>query len=235
MDHLNDPYVVRQDYASEARLVTRASIYGDSEGPDATELLVSMVLDRAPTTLLEVGCGTGKLARCLHDEHGLAVTVVDVSERMVQLARGHGIDGLRADVQRLPFADASFDAVVAAWMLYHVPELNDGIAEIRRVLSVGGTLFAITNSERHLSELWRLVGIDGGESTFSAENGAQLLGDYFAHVDTRNVIGTITFRDKQAVGQYLGATIRGCHLVDYVPDLEEPLDVTRANAIFTAC
>ena len=68
------------------------------------------------------------------------VTFVDLSQRMVELARARGIaDAHVGDVQELPFADASFDTVVAAWMLYHVPDLDRGLAEIARVLEPGGT------------------------------------------------------------------------------------------------
>ena len=56
-----------------------------------------------------------------------AVAFVDQSERMVELARARGVtDAQVGDVQQLPFADASFDTAVAAWMLYHVPDLDRG-------------------------------------------------------------------------------------------------------------
>jgi ubiquinone/menaquinone biosynthesis C-methylase UbiE len=121
---MNDPHAVSQEYANEARFMTRASVYEGSDGLDPNEVLVTMVLERAPTAVLEVGCGPGLLAHRLGGRHALAVTAVDVSERMVALARDRGVDARHADVQQLPFPDASFDVVVAAWMLYHVPELH---------------------------------------------------------------------------------------------------------------
>ena len=54
---------------------------------------------------------------------------------------------------------ASFDTVVAAWMLYHVPDLDRGLAEIARVLTPGGRLVAVTNSELHLEEARAHAGV----------------------------------------------------------------------------
>ena len=47
----------------------------------------------------------------------------------------------------------AYDVVVAAWMLYHLDDLDAGLAEIRRVLRPGGALVAATNSEGHLADL----------------------------------------------------------------------------------
>jgi len=66
-------------------------------------------------------------------------------------------------VQSLPFADESFDTAVAAWMLYHVPDIDRGIAELARVLAPGGRLVAVTNSELHLHELRELIAYPGRE------------------------------------------------------------------------
>jgi ubiquinone/menaquinone biosynthesis C-methylase UbiE len=59
----------------------------------------------------------------------------------------------RMDVQALDLPDAAFDAVVANWMLYHVPDRPRALAEIRRVLRPGGTLFSATNGDAHVREI----------------------------------------------------------------------------------
>ena len=76
--------------------------------------------------MLEVGGGAGRAGGADAAELGATVSFVDVSQRMVELARARGVDAQVGDVQALPFADGSFDTVVAAWMLYHVPTSTEG-------------------------------------------------------------------------------------------------------------
>jgi SAM-dependent methyltransferase len=160
VDVYRDREVVRREYASEERLLARASIYAGT-GRDANDVLIEAIAAQRPGDVLEVGCGPGRLAERLRDERGIRVTAVDSSERMVALTRGRScIDARLGDVQALAFADQSFDVVIAAWMLYHVTDLHRGLREIARVLRPGGTLIATTNSEQHLGEMWRLVGLD---------------------------------------------------------------------------
>ena len=97
-------------------------------------------------------------------ELGCEVVAIDQSTRMVELARKRGVDARVGDVQELEFGDAAFDAVVAAWMLYHVPDLHLGLAECARVLRPGGALVAVTNAATDFAELWALVGRDTSAS-----------------------------------------------------------------------
>src|SRR5262249_29767729 len=131
---LNDPELVAAEYADESRFAVRAAAWDASTGPDPKELALAAVAEVAPRTVLEVGAGRGELATRIAADVGARVTAVDVSERMVELARSRGVDARTGDVQRLELPDASFDCVVAAWMLYHVPDLDRALAEIARVL-----------------------------------------------------------------------------------------------------
>ncbi len=146
----NDPAVVAEEYASEKGLLGRRAAYRYATGPDSPELAVEAVLEVGPRRVLEVGCGPGEAAERIAAS-GADVEAVDSSERMVELARARGVAARVGDVQELPFEDASFDAALGAWMLYHVPDVERAISELARVLRPGGRLVAVTNRVEHLS------------------------------------------------------------------------------------
>jgi ubiquinone/menaquinone biosynthesis C-methylase UbiE len=80
-------------------------------------------LARVPAggTVLDVPCGTGVLTSMLASL-GLAVTSLDISAPMLAVAAERGAGGrVRADVERLPFASRTFDAVVCNRFLMHLP------------------------------------------------------------------------------------------------------------------
>ncbi|WP_409485555.1 class I SAM-dependent methyltransferase [Arsenicicoccus dermatophilus] len=64
------------------------------------------------------------------------------------------------DATALPYADGQFDAVVAMWMLYHVPDLDQTLAEVCRVLRAGRIIVAVTNGQQHLADLLGAAGPD---------------------------------------------------------------------------
>ena len=104
--------------------------------------------ERPTLELLDVGGGYGRLAAPLAARH--RVTIVDVSSEMLDRARAlcpPGVEFVLADAQALPFADASFDAVLALDLLPHLPDLRRGIAELARVARPGApVVFDTTNS-----------------------------------------------------------------------------------------
>jgi len=87
--------------------------------------------------LLDVGCGTGAHAVAIGDQ-GWKVTGVDISEDQLRLARARGVEAVRADAAVLPFADASFDAVVSTWTHTDVDDFVAVVAEVARFLRPGG-------------------------------------------------------------------------------------------------
>src|SRR5882724_3620443 len=100
---------------------------------------------RAGSDVLHVGCGAGMLA--LLKRKGIMLTGVDLSDEFPLAARRNGYDAtFRAELSRLPFADASFDYVISLEGLGYVgnKELDAVLAEMKRVLRPGGvTLHSI--------------------------------------------------------------------------------------------
>ena len=97
--------------------------------------------------VLDLGCGKGRFAAHLA-RAGAEVIGVDLSAAM--LAEARGIACARASSRRLPFADESFDAVVAIEVLEHVGPIAATLAEARRVLRAGGTLAIVDKNARSL-------------------------------------------------------------------------------------
>jgi SAM-dependent methyltransferase len=234
---LDDPELVRAEYATEAGLRARRSYYGGAPAAaDAIDAALEAVAEAHPRRLLEIGCGWGEFAVRVRDELGSEVVAVDLSPRMVELACERGLDARVADVQALPFGGGEFDCVAALWMLYHVPELDRGLGEIARVLRPGGRLVAATSSHEHLVELWSLVGRNRASEPdrFFAETGEAALRRHFTNIDRRDVRGEVVFPDVDAVRGYIRASVAHKHLADRVPVIQGSLSATCANAVFVA-
>jgi SAM-dependent methyltransferase len=236
VSRLDDPALVASEYADESRLRRRAAGYaGAGTRDDARVPLIDAVVAAAPGRVLEVGCGWGELAEWIARETGADVVAVDLSPRMVELARERGVDARLADVEELPFADETFDVVVAAWMLYHVPDLERGLAEIARVLRPGGTLVAATNSRLHLQELRDLVGSGPSTLKFSREDGEEHLRRHFATTERIDVDGVLELTDRAAVEDYVSASISMSPFVANLPvEIATPFVARRGSSVFVA-
>jgi ubiquinone/menaquinone biosynthesis C-methylase UbiE len=233
---LNDPRLVRDEYADERGLATRmATQVATATGPDPYDVVFGAVADCNPQLVLEVGCGRGELAGRMAQKLDARVVGLDQSERMVELTRQRGVEAVVGDVQDLPFKDGIFDCAVAAWMLYHAWDLGLALRELRRVIRDEGRVVAATSSERTFHELWQLVGEVGPPAGgFSAENAEWALLRYFTIVQRRDIVGTVTFADRDAAYQHMKAVPLQGHLAERLPFFDEPLVATRHVVVFVA-
>ena len=172
----------------------------------------------ADARILELGTGPATLWRGNLERipPGWSITLSDLSPGMLDEARqqlgdhAQRFDFREVDAQSIPFADGTFHAVIANHMLYHLPDLEKGISEIRRVLKADGTLFAVTNGAAHmieLVELQRALAIPTWRDItpslpFNLENGAAHLQPYFASVAFDRYEDALDVTDADAIVAY---------------------------------
>lgn len=199
-------YLQRNQYRDSRNLDARAGLHRQfsTAVTDWQPWVFDLLALEPGMRVLECGCGPGWLwrenvARLPANCH---ITLTDLSPGMVAEAEaaltnsGHRFEFQQANIQALDFADDTFDVVVANHMLYHVPDLPQALAEVRRVLRQNGRFIAATNGNNHMKELPHLVpeslrAISGstlvrGESEqlpFRLENGRAALEPYFASIE----------------------------------------------------
>jgi SAM-dependent methyltransferase len=229
----DDPDTIRAQYRSESGLQTRLSIWRPpADGVTAQDIVVSRLTENPTAAVLEIGCGTGLLAARIQDELPTAeVIATDQSTRMVELTAARGVRALVAEAGALPFSDARFDAVVAAWMLYHVPDLDRALSEVRRVLQPGGVFVAVTNGDRHLADLMTAAGAGPLITGFSSENGAGQLRCHFASVSARQ-LQPLAVADHARAQEYLASF--DADLAAALPPYEGERSYAGAVTVFTA-
>jgi 2-polyprenyl-6-hydroxyphenyl methylase/3-demethylubiquinone-9 3-methyltransferase len=100
--------------------------------------------------VLDLGCGKGRFAAHL-EEGGAEVVGLDLSAAM--LASATGLARVRGSASRLPFAVATFDAVIAVEVFEHLADLRGVLREVRRVLRPGGVVAIIDKNAGAMNAL----------------------------------------------------------------------------------
>jgi SAM-dependent methyltransferase len=106
--------------------------------------------------VLEVGCGTGRLAAALAEREAAKVWAVDPSPEMLAVAKeraGRGVTFKEARAERLPFKDGWFERA-AMTLVVHVLDRPRAFAELHRVLGPDGRLVFATFGPEHVRGLW---------------------------------------------------------------------------------
>jgi len=163
-------YLQNQQYKTDANLSVRQRIHQlFSLNPQPIFVWLAGLAELAEFgpehRVMDLGCGNGRFWQETQSPESPAsfhVTLVDLSLGMVQTAR-QTIQGrvshwqaLQASAENLPFADRSYDCIMANFMLYHVSDPEQAIAEFRRLLSPRGSLIVTLVGLDHMRELWQL-------------------------------------------------------------------------------
>lgn len=197
MSKMNDLSVVKRQYATANNLNTRISIhdkYSTNKMGFGNWIISNYKIDKG-MKVLELGCGTGDMwknresliSRCSK------LILSDFSEGMIAAAKEtvgncDNIEYKVLDIQNIPYEDGIFDIVIANMMLYHVPDIDKGLAEVRRVLKKDGSFYCATYGEygitEYLSKILDAYGVeDNLNKNFTLQNGYNILKKLFLKVE----------------------------------------------------
>ncbi len=174
--------------------------------------------------ILELGCGNGALwtENLTALPPHVSVLLSDISEGMLRDARRNiGSEDARfsfqaIDCHDLPFADQSFDLVIANHVLFYCQDLKKACQEIARVLKPSGTFLCSTYGHGHMKEITELVqGFDSRivlaaenlYERFGLENGQELLCPYFEDIACVHYEDSISLSLPEPLIEY----ILSCH------------------------
>lgn len=207
MNKISDVSVVKQQYATANNLNTRISIhdrYSTNQMGFGNWIFSNYRIDKG-MTVLELGCGTGDMWK--NRESFIAscskLVLSDFSEGMLKTAKTtigsyDNVEYRVVDIQNIPYKDDTFDAVIANMMLYHVPDIDKGLLEVRRVLKRNGSFYCATYGEHgiveYLSKILAPYGVtDRMNKNFTLQNGGAILSRIFSKVER------LTYTDSLAV------------------------------------
>ena len=214
---INNSAAVERQYGTADKLNARIRIHSrySTNKQGLGNWIMSQYRIRDGMSVLELGCGTGgmwagrgeTIRRC-----GRFV-LSDLSEGMLDTAketlRGEaGIEYRVIDIQDIPFPDRTFDAVIANMMLYHVPDLQKGLREVKRVLKPDGAFYCATYGEngmmayiRGLFEPGRARRPDSGG--FTLQNGEEKLRAVFPEVRKLLYEDALEVTDAEDMADYI--------------------------------
>ncbi len=167
---------------------------------------------RSDAGVLELGCGPALLWRGNAERipPGWRIVLSDFSPGMLDAARTVVASIDRAfelsvvDAAQIPFEADTFDGVIANHMLYHVPDRNRALSEIRRVLTPAGRLYAATIGHPHLRQLFELAGMPNRPPhAFGIENGRAQLEAVFPNVTFHSFPNELRVTDADPAIAYL--------------------------------
>lgn len=172
----------------------------------------------AGSRILEIGCGPADFwfENSSRTSAEVPVILMDLSVGMLTEAakrlRGqNSFYFVNSDAQHLPMPNQSCDIVVANHMLYHVPDIDTALGEIKRILRNNGVLCAATNGNSHMQEVHELMARFFPEypipsiqmKRFGLENGSEFLSRHFKKVEMKKFNANLKVTNAQDLIKYI--------------------------------
>lgn len=217
MSKLNDTTVVKAQYATAKKLNTRISIHDkySTNKMGFGNWIVSNYRMENGMKVLELGCGTGDMWKGREPLINMCSKLIlsDFSKGMVAASKENignynNVEYKVMDIQEIPYEDESFDVVIANMMLYHVPNIDRGVAEVRRVLKQDGHFYCATYGEHgiieYLSRILSSYGIeDNLNKNFTLQNGYEILRKNFSKVEKLEYIDSLAITNIDDMVEYI--------------------------------
>lgn len=192
---------------------------------------------------LELGCGSGELwCSQLERLNGSRLFLTDFSEGMIAAAKKNLGEQPNlcydvVDIEAIPYETGRFDRVIANMMLYHVPDLDKGLGEVRRVLKESGYFYCTTYGENgivsYLAGLLQEYGIkDLTNKNFTLQNGQHILEKHFSQVRRLDYEDSLAITQVEDLLDYLYSMSSMASLPREIrPDLKTILEKQRVNGV----
>ncbi|MBD5081206.1 MAG: class I SAM-dependent methyltransferase [Ruminococcaceae bacterium] len=214
---LNDHNVVQEQYKTGDNLNTRISIHKkySVNKTGFGNWIFSHYKLTPDIKILELGCGTGDMWKeNLHLlNEGIQLYLTDISEGMIASAKNTlgehtNISYRIADIEAIPYESGLFDGVIANMMLYHVPDLDKGLSEVKRVMSDKGYFYCATYGENgivpYIAGLLREYGVqDTTNKNFTLQNGYDILKKHFSAVQRFDYEDSLAVTDIDDMLDYI--------------------------------
>lgn len=170
-----DRHRLQRQYADPGNLVARVGVY-EYLVPDqdiGSRTFEEWVLDHlrwaGSEAVIDVGRGGGAYEPALRRRAGRLVGL-DLSMGMLRSASRSPAALVVGDAQHLPVGDETFDVGLAAHMLYHVPDIDRALRELRRAVRPGGAALLVANGsgdKQEIRDLWQEAALAVAGSSFS--------------------------------------------------------------------
>lgn len=223
-------------YRTDANLAARQSLYAYQQPAiDLSRLVLGLAALRGHETVADVGCGNGVyLAELARTGHAGPVLGADLSAGMLRVAAGRAPEAglVVADAAGLPLRDGACDLALAMHMLYHMPDQEAVVRELRRVTRPGGQVLVGLNGSDHLGELRVIInealpaaGWQAGpqdeagpvvRERLDLHGGQELLAAVFASVSRHDFTAELRLPGPEPVEAYLRSMI----ITQELPDPE---------------
>ena len=189
--------------------------------------------------ILELGAGNGALwsQNIAKVPKNVTIVLSDISEGILADARKAIGDHPQFqysvfNAQKIPFADNTFDLVIANHMLFYCDDIPKALQVVRRVLKSGATFTCSTYSQKHMHEITDLVQNYNANivlsstklyERFGLDNGRQILKPYFKDISCHKYQDAIELSDSMPIISY----ILSCHgnqnsiLLDHYQDFKQ--------------
>lgn len=181
--------------------------------------------------MLELGCGTGDIGKNRDAIINACSKLVlsDFSEGMLETTKENlnkydNIDYRVLDIQEIPYEDETFDVIIVNMMLYHVPDIDKGLAEVQRVLKKNGSFYCATYGEHgiieYLSKILSVYGVeDNINKNFTLQNGYEILQKSFQKVEKLEYIDSLAITHVNDMVDYI-YSLSSITLLNDVPQKE---------------